>query len=83
MRTDGLTVTLPDGTVMPLADAAFQTRWNIDVALDGVVLDLGVAYRVLLTWRQWATAELDRLRTQLADAKAHMDYCSATKAEQG
>lgn len=77
------TVTMPDGSVVPLAPATFSIDYSVKTALDGQVCDLGVAFRMLLTWRQWASQELDRLRTQLADARRHMDYCPAAKAEKG
>jgi hypothetical protein len=63
-------VTLPDGTVMPLPDASMAFDWSFKVVLDGQVMDLGIAFRTLLAYRAWADAELDRLRTELADLKS-------------
>lgn len=75
------TVTMPDGTVRTLEAATFSFDYSVKVALDGQVMDLGLAFRMLLTYRTWAGQELDRLRTRLADASRHMDYCPAAKAE--
>jgi predicted ATPase len=72
-----VTVTLPDGTTVPLADARFTTDFSVKVALDGQVMDLGIAYRMLLTYRAYAIAELERLRTEVADLRAHHHHCAA------
>lgn len=79
------TVTMPDGSVLPLAPATFAFDYSLKVSLDGQVVDLGFAFRMLLTWRTWACQELDRLRTQLADMRAHHDQCplAGTGAEDG
>lgn len=70
---DNLTVTMSDGTTLPLAPANFDIAFHAKVAHDGVVLDLGIAYRMLLTERQWMRAKLDQLSTELADLKAARD----------
>lgn len=78
---NGPTVRMPDGSVVPLAEATFNIEYSVKTSLDGQVADLGLAYRMLLTYRTWASQELDRLRTEVADMKAHLDYCSVAKAE--
>jgi len=76
--TPPLTVTLPNGVIVPLADATFSFDYSVKVSLDGQVTDLGLAYRILLTYRAWADAELDRLRTELADLKSARNGASAS-----
>ncbi len=73
------TVTLPDGSVVPLMPATFNL--SLKVALDDEVMDVGLAYRMLLTHREWAAAEIERLHTALADWKAHQAHCTLAQEE--
>jgi len=70
MPPNPITLTLPDGTVVPLPEASMSFDWSFKVVLDGQVMDLGLAYRTLLAWRTWAAQELDRVRTELADLQS-------------
>ena len=40
------------------------------VSLDDVVMDLGLAFRMLLTHREWAEETIEQLRTEIADLRA-------------
>lgn len=64
------TIELPDGSVVPLEQARFHMKYSTEVALDGEIQDLGLAYRMLLTYRSWAANEIERLHTEIADLKA-------------
>ena len=77
-----LMVTLPDGTEREMAGAAFRTRYSVKIVNpDGTEVDLGRAYRILLTYQQWADEEIDRLNTALADWKSHQVHCPLAQEE--
>ena len=79
-----LMVTMPDGTEREMAGAAFRTRYSVKIVNpDGTEVDLGRAYRILLTYQQWTDEEIDRLRTQIADLKAHEAHCPLAQHEAG
>ncbi len=72
-------LTLPDGSVVPLMPANFN--FSLKVSLDDEVMDLGLAYRMLLTYREWAAEEIERLNTALADWRAHEAHCPLAQQE--
>lgn len=74
-------VTFEDGTVIPLPDVETDYQWSLKVVLDGKVLDVALAYRALLAYRQWSAAKIDALKTELADYKAHRDRCPLAQKE--
>ena len=76
-----LTVKLPDGSERPLVQATFDISYSTKVSLDGMVLDVGIAHRMLLTYREWAAEEIERLNTMLADWKAHQAHCPLAQEE--
>ncbi len=76
-----LTVKLPDGSERPLVEATFDISYSTKVSLDGMVLDVGIAHRMLLTYRDWAGEEIERLHTELADWKAHQAHCTLAQEE--
>jgi len=43
MPPNPITLTLPDGTVVPLPEASMSFDWSFKVVLDGQVMDLGLA----------------------------------------
>ena len=81
--SDKLTVKLPDGSERPLVKATFDISYSTKVSLDGMVLDVGIAHQMLLTYREWAAEEIDRLTTELADWKAHQAHCPLAQQEAG
>lgn len=75
-------VTMPDGTERELAGAMFHQKFTTKlVNPDGTEVDLGRAYRVMLTHNHWADDLIDALRTQLADMKAHEARCPLAQKE--
>ena len=77
-----LMVTMPDGTEREMAGAAFHQKFSVNlVNPDGTEVDLGRAYRILLTYQQWADEVIDQLRTQIADIKSHEAHCPLAQRE--
>ncbi len=77
-------VPMPDGTERELEGALFHQKYSTNlVNPDGTEVDLGRAYRILLTHKLWADERIEALRTQLADMKAHEARCPLAQQEAG
>lgn len=75
-------VTMPDGTEREMAGAMFHQKYFVRlVNPDGTEVDLGRAYRLMLTHNHWADEQIDRLKTQVADMKAHEARCPLAQKE--
>lgn len=74
-------MTLPNGETVPLLEVQFDYTYSFKTNLDGNIVDLGLAYRAMLTYREWANGELERLNTALADWKAHEAHCPLAQKE--
>ena len=81
-------LTMPDGSKRPMETSKLETSFSIKVSLDGEIRDIAIAYRFLLTYREWAgdkldemATEIERLRTVLADWHAHQDHCPQAQQE--
>lgn len=82
MTDEVIMVTMPDGTERELDGALFRQKYSTKlVNPDGTEVDLGRAYRIMLTHNHWADEVIDRLKTQVADMKAHEARCPLAQKE--
>ncbi len=82
--SDQKTMKMPDGTTREIEGALFHQKYSTClVNPDGTEIDVGMAYRMLLTYKNWADEQIDALRTQVADTKAHEARCPLAQQEAG